>query len=523
MVVKTYTSLENQISSLKKENQILKESNAKFSKANYELKREIKKIKDNMDDLIEEKLKQEIEKFTKELIIENVKLKEEVNNLKKLLNVYDNQNTPTSKTPLNKNKKIPNTREKTDKVKGGQKGHTKNKLLKFNDEEITEKVKHMPTICSCGCSNLKIHELENTKDSYEIEFNVKKIRNEFYSAECQRCKKIINCKIPINLKEENQYGNSVNSLIISLLNEGLVSINRTKKFIEGITNNELSPSEGYISKVQKKTSNKLDEFINDLKRKIIGLPLVCWDDTEIRINTKRSCLRFYGNENIALYTAHLTKGKSGLDEDDILKQLSKDTVVMHDHNIVNYNKDYEFQNSECNRHLIGDIKKVYLETEKNWCKDMIELLSKTNNLRNEKIETKEKFDDDFIKEFYLKFNTILQAGLDGLKINFKQEINAREKTLLERIKDYKTEYLLWLIRFDIPFTNNVSERGLRMSKSKMKISGQFENINTARYYANIRTYIETCKRNKINTHIALVKLFDGNPYSVDDIFPTKNE
>ena len=34
-----------------------------------------------------------------------------------------------------------------------------------------------------------------------------------------------------------------------------------------------------------------------------------------------------------------------------------------------------------------------------------------------------------------------------------------EATLILRILDFKNEYLLWIYDFDVPFTNNLSERG----------------------------------------------------------------
>ena len=52
----------------------------------------------------------------------------------------------------------------------------------------------------------------------------------------------------------------------------------------------------------------------------------------------------------------------------------------------------------------------------------------------------------------------------------------------------------------------------------MKVSGQFASSKTANYYAFIRTYIETCRRNGINEYHALVRLCDDNPYTVDEIF-----
>ena len=51
----------------------------------------------------------------------------------------------------------------------------------------------------------------------------------------------------------------------------------------------------------------------------------------------------------------------------------------------------------------------------------------------------------------------------------------------------------------------------------MKISGQFQNINYLKYYANIRSYIETCKKNNINIIDVCVQLMNGEPYTLDYI------
>ena len=57
----------------------------------------------------------------------------------------------------------------------------------------------------------------------------------------------------------------------------------------------------------------------------------------------------------------------------------------------------------------------------------------------------------------------------------------------------------------------------------MKISGQFQNINYIKYYANIRSYIETCKKNGINIIDACVRLMNNEPYTLDDILPKDDE
>ena len=86
--------------------------------------------------------------------------------------------------------------------------------------------------------------------------------------------------------------------------------------------------------------------ITNLKQLLITRRILYWDDTVIMIMTKRACFRFYGDEKIAYYTAHETKGWAGIDEDGILELLTSDTWVMHDHNTINYNKKFHFNNLE---------------------------------------------------------------------------------------------------------------------------------------------------------------------------------
>lgn len=57
----------------------------------------------------------------------------------------------------------------------------------------------------------------------------------------------------------------------------------------------------------------------------------------------------------------------------------------------------------------------------------------------------------------------------------------------------------------------------------MKVSGQFQNISNAEYYAVISSYIETCYRNNVNDHEALIRLIQDNPYTLDEILELGKE
>lgn len=501
----------------KQEKEIL-ELKEKLSKKDDEinsLKQSLKYYKDNIDSIVQKA----VEKTVNKIIKENEKLKEENNKLKRILN-NDSNNTgiPTSKTPIGKEKRIPNSRETTNLKKGGQEGHKKHKLEKFNDNEITDTYTYeiKNTTCSCG-GELKLIG-KRYKDEFDVDVRLIKRRNEFCEYECECCHKQIKVPIPTRLKEENQYGTNVQALAVSLTNEGCVSFHRTKELISGFTGGELNMSEGYIAKLQKRCYEKLNDFDNELHKKLLTLKVINWDDTVIAINGKNGCLRFYGNEQLKCYRVHEKKNKEGIDKDGILPYLNKDTVVVHDHNIVNYNDDYEFTNAECCVHLIRDLNKLNEVLPREWIKKLISLLVSTNKLRNEYIDKNIlEFDYKVSDKVIEEYDQIIKEAREKNKADYNAYYGQEEKTLIKRLIDYKENYLLWVLRFDIPFSNNLSERSLRSSKTKMKVSGQFSNIKNAEYFATIKSYIETCKCNGINAHTALIRLIEDTPYTIEEI------
>ena len=449
-------------------------------------------------------------------------LKNEVLRLKSLLNMDgSNSGIPTSKTPLNKKKIIPNTRVKSGKTKGGQLNHPKHKLEKFNDDEINDNVVY--TLNECPCCGGSLQETgEICKDELSYRFVPIKRRNHFKIYKCEKCNKEVHEKIPTRLKEENQYGSEIQAVALSLANEGNVSMNKIRHIIKGFSHEEIDMSEGYIAKLQKTASKKLEQFKQDLYQKLLKLKMLYWDDTVIMINAKRSCLRFYGNENIAYYTAHLSKGEEGLKEDNILNTLSNEVVVMHDHNKINYK--YSYQNIECNIHLIRDLEKCEMNTSHEWCNKLKNLIQKTIHDSKEIIgKNLKSFSKEYIKDFDEQYEDILLNAIKENKTKSKTHYDKKEKALINRILEYKSNYFLWLQDITLPTSNNLSERSLRGAKTKMKIAGQFQSLTYAEYYADIKTYIETCYRNGINPTDALIRLMEDKPYSVEEIFDNKKE
>jgi len=87
---------------------------------------------------------------------------------------------------------------------------------------------------------------------------------------------------------------------------------------------------------------------------------------------------------------------------------------------------------------------------------------------------------------------------------------------LNRLRDYKHNYLLFIKNYDAPFTNNLAERDLRPCKTKQKVSGCFRSWEGLSNFAKIRSLISTAKKRSLNLLVSISQLFFP-------IFPTPAE
>ncbi len=524
MAETTLGRLQKQVEQLSKQVVRLQDNLEHQKQEKKKIKKQFDEYKKNVESIIEKAVNQAVAKVT-EHYEKIIKEKDQrIFELENRLNINSsNSSLPSSKTPIYQSK-ICNSRKPTDKSKGGQSGHKKHKLEKFNEEEITEFEEHKILECpKCHSHNLSEIEVKE-RDETDFEIKIIKKRHKFYEYICEDCKETIKSNIPLRLHAENSYGSNIKTLAITLTNYGFISYNRTRKIICGLTQNEIDPSEGYLIKLQKQASDLLSNFVFDCKERIIKSLLMYWDDTVIKISEKdKACLRVYTNEDIVLYKAHMSKDTEGMDEDGILQNLSSNCTVMHDHLLHNYCSDYQYKNIECNAHITRKLEGITQNTKHNWSDKMKELLESTLEKRKSYNEKKiENFEEEFINEFDKNYDCIIEEGLkEYIEFKHKYEFE-KEENLLEFMRDYKGPITEWIRDFSLPYSNNLCEGLLRMLKSKMKISYQFTSLSYAEYFANIMSYTETCGRFGINKVDALRRLFLGNSYSVDELYNLKN-
>lgn len=383
----------------------------------------------------------------------------------------------------------------------------KKKLEAFSNHEITETKFHEMDICPfCGEKPEKNGE-EIVRDKLDYDMVVMKVRHRFVVYNCDSCKHRFHLPIPPELKDNNQYGSRVNGLILALSNIGNIPVEKIRKMVYGLSGEEINLREGYIINRQKANAMDLLSFQEDLRQRCLKLKTLYWYDIPVDVDTRRGWLRFYGDETMAFYDIHFLKNREDITHDKFLKLLPKETVVIHDRDGINYNKEYRFNNRYENIKLMEDLKRITDILHRSWSHNLKDHLEKTDAERKEAMARgEEAFDDGHVKAFFDKFEQII---MEGTSINIKdyhKYFGKDERSLLLRIYNHKDNYLSWVVNFHLPFLNEESKGPVK-----------FQSEEAAANYGIIKGYIETCYRNGINVMVALKDLSKGKPYTLEEI------
>jgi transposase len=87
--------------------------------------------------------------------------------------------------------------------------------------------------------------------------------------------------------------------------------------------------------------------------------------------------------------------------------------------------------------------------------------------------------------------------------------------LLARLRQYQAEVWRFPTDVGVPFTNNLAEQALRMSKVRQKVSGCSRTDEGARTFFAIRSYLQTMRKQRVNLFDCLVSVFESNPIKPD--------
>jgi transposase len=187
-------------------------------------------------------------------------------------------------------------------------------------------------------------------------------------------------------------------------------------------------------------------------------------------------------------------------------------ILCHDHWKPYYT--YSCVHSLCNAHHLRELEWSATEDKQKWASVMKKFLIHLNK----KVE---KSGGELTKEqravYRKRYNLILFLA-DQLCPQVKppqtekkrgRVKKTKSRNLLERLINYQDDVLRFMDEKEVPFTNNLGENDLRMTKVQQKISGCFRSMEGAKIFCRIRGYLITCRKHDVDAKKALEILFQG--------------
>lgn len=102
-------------------------------------------------------------------------------------------------------------------------------------------------------------------------------------------------------------------------------------------------------------------------------------------------------------------------------------------------------------------------------------------------------------------------GAPRAKVAKPQRRKSPVPALVRRLQECREEVLRFMTDLRVPFTNNGSERDLRMIKLQQKASGCFRTAEGAERFCRIRSYLSTARKQQRPLLAALEATFQGQP------------
>lgn len=396
-------------------------------------------------------------------------------------------------------------KKKEPKDNGGKKAKkgTQNplKMVANPDERVELKLNKCP---DCGC------DLEGEKQSGIVKRQVKdiviQVKTTQYEAEkkhCPNCKKIKTAAFPENVKAMVQYGETLRALVVYLIQDNMLSYNRTQRLLKDVAQLEIAQST--LVNINGELTAQLEQVIEEIKRRIKDSPVVGFDETAMRKNLKNEWLHTAATETLTCLHIDDKRGKEAMDRAGILPEYTGTAI----HDFWKTYESYEqCDHAYCNAHIIRELRAAEERTGQTWCSNMKKLIE-TAYEDKKSCQQKGKRMALEKKRFYAtRYDTFIQMGYSQIPPP-KKEKNKRgrpkktkELNLLQRLEKHKDDILAFVYNDKIPFDNNIAERSFRMAKVKDKVSGAFRGAGDV-FFATIRSFTDSARKNGLNIFEAL--------------------
>ncbi len=422
-----------------------------------------------------------------------------------LLNRTTLNSKNSSKPPSTDPNRLKPTRKKSDKSSGAQSGHIGKTLEKTGDPDFVEVLpidrRSLPKghYHQVGYETRQVFDIDISRviTEYQAEILEDEQGHRFVAA------------FPDGVTKAVQYGNQIKAHAVYLSQFQLLPYKRIQNYFADQL--QIPLSEGSLYNFNVQAFAKLADFEQISKDQLAQADIIHADETGININGKRQWLHCASNPAWTHYFPHEKRGKEAMDEIGILLRFKG--ILCHDH-WKPYYRYLQFTHALCNAHHLRELTRAWEQDGMIWARDMEQLLREISQAVD---DTGGVLPPDKVKHYRKKYKTLLKKANSECpapeptsgKPKRGRVKRSKARNLLERLIDYQDDVLRFMVNPLVPFTNNLGENDIRMTKVQQKISGCFRSPEGARIFCRVRGYLSTCRKQGVPASRALNLLFEG--------------
>ena len=427
-----------------------------------------------------------------------------------------NSSKPPSSDGMKKPKPKPKSlREKSGKKPGGQKGHEGKTLEKVEKPDFITSLS--VTSCSC-CTDLSDVPVSGYDSRQVFELPEPKLEvTEFQSEikKCPNCGKIVKAEFPDGVNAPVQYGPRVRGMLVYMQNQHFLPADRLKQLMSDLYGAPISVAT--ILDASARCYKNLDNFEKTLIGVLSDSNLLNADESGARVLNKLFWLHSASTTSSTFYGIHEKRGTIAMNHFNIIPNFKGYLI----HDFWKPYLNYDCKHGLCNAHHLRELVFLFEQQNQTWVKKMFDLLLDMNDFVGE--QSKQLTPEQ--KEPWLKkYRKIISDGWKTNPLPKKPTKKKRGRTaktksqnLLTRFVDFEDSVLAFLHDINVPFTNNLAEQDIRMIKVKLKISGCFRTIQGAKYFARIRSYLSTARKQEKNILEEITNAILGKPFLINTV------
>lgn len=407
-----------------------------------------------------------------------------------------NSSVAPSQDPFRKTR---SQRRKSNRSKGGQKGHKGSRLsiVDHPDKIITHQIEQCE-YCGVDLSEETLgYQSRQVFDIPEIKIEVTQHR--VAKKICSCCGKTSQAKFPKHITRDTQYGNNIKSLCVYLQNYQMLPYSRCAELISDLTGHQIST--GSLSNFLRQSYDLLEDYEQNIKSMLLQNKVLHADETGVNVNGKNHWVHVISNKMMSYFASHPKRGKQAMNDIGVLEHYHG--TLIHDRFSSYFS--YDCKHGLCNAHILRDLEYVIEKFDANWAKQIKTILLNTKKEKDKNPNIKSSYYSKIENEF----ENLTKPIIDAYDNKYKK---TDEQKLAFALQKHKALFLKFLKESEVPFDNNQAERDLRMIKVKQKISGCFRSEIHANIFTRIRGYISTAKKNEVPILKAIKQAFQLNPF-----------